>query len=164
LLRHAKSSWDDPDLDDADRPLADRGRRAAELIGDHMRADAIAPELVLCSPAVRARQTLVGLGDAVGSASIEIERALYEAHEADLLSRVRKVDGGVGSVMLVGHNPSIERFALLVAAESDLVDDVRAKYPTGALATLQFDGGGWADLGPGKAELAAFVKPRDLDR
>ena len=163
LLRHAKSSWDDPDLEDAERPLADRGRRAAGLIGDYMRANAIEPELVICSPAVRARQTLDGLGDAVGAASVEIEPRLYDAHESDLLARVRRVDGEIDSVMLIGHNPSIERLALLLAAEGDLLDEVRAKYPTGALATLVLDAGDWSEASAGEAELAGFVKPRDLE-
>jgi phosphohistidine phosphatase len=67
----------------------------------------------------------------------------------------------VGSVMLIGHNPSIERLALLLAVESDRLDELRAKYPTAALATLTFDGG-WHELRAGGAELTGFVKPRDL--
>ena len=162
LLRHAKSSWEDPELDDMDRPLAPRGRRAAERIAVHLRAHGIAPELVICSPALRARQTLDGLGDAVAAARVEIDPDLYDAHEADLLATVRKVEPGVNAVMLIGHNPSIERLALLLAAEGDLLDDLRSKFPTAALATLTFDPV-WRDLGAGEAELAAFVRPRDLE-
>jgi phosphohistidine phosphatase len=162
LLRHAKSSWDDPDLDDADRPLAPRGHAAIAKIADYIRDHRIAPELVLCSPALRARQTLDGLGDAIGDAEVEIDPTIYDAHESDLLAALRKVAPEVGSVMLIGHNPSIERLALLLAVESDRLDELRAKYPTAALATLTFDAGGWHELRAGGAELTDFVKPRDL--
>lgn len=161
LLRHAKSSWDDPDLDDADRPLAPRGIEATARIADHMRGHGVVPELVLCSPAVRARQTLDGLGDAIGDARVEIDGTIYEANESDLLERLREVEPEVGSAMMIGHNPSVQRLALLLADESDRLDELRAKYPTAALATLEFDAT-WRDLRAGGAELADFVKPREL--
>jgi len=162
LLRHAKSSWDDPDLDDADRPLAPRGREAAARIAAHIRERGITPQLVACSPALRARQTLEGLGDAIGDARVEIDPGIYDAHEADLLEILRRVDPGIESAMMIGHNPSIERLALLLAAESTLLDDLRRKFPTGALATLTFEVGDWQDLRAGGGELTEFVKPREL--
>jgi phosphohistidine phosphatase len=162
LLRHGKSSWDDPELDDFDRPLAPRGRKAAARIAAHMEEEGIAPELVICSPAQRARATLDGLGDAVAGARVDLDRDVYDAHETDLLARLREVPPEVGTVLLIGHNPSIERLALLLAAESARLDELRAKYPTAALATLTFRAPGWRELGPGGAELAAFVRPRDL--
>ena len=164
LLRHAKSSSDDPELADSERPLAPRGRDAIAAMADHMRAAGVAPDLVICSPAVRARQTLKGLGDAIGSPPVDIEPRLYEANESDLLAVVRGVDDGIPSMMMIGHNPSIERLALLLAAESDLLDALRSKFPTAALATLAADASGWRDLEPGRAQLEAFVRPRDLER
>ena len=163
LLRHAKSSWDAPDLADSDRPLAPRGRRATALIADHMRAEGIAPELVICSPAVRARQTLDGLGDAVASARVEIAPDIYEAHESDLLERARKAPEDVASVLMIGHNPSIQRLVLLLADENERLDQLRGKFPTAALATLSIESARWQDLHPGDAKLTAFVKPRDLE-
>ncbi len=162
LLRHAKSSWDDPELADFDRPLAPRGIDAARRIAAHMRASGIAPKLVLCSPAERAKETLAGLGDAVGDARVELDKDIYEATEADLLAVLRRVDPEVSSVMLVGHNPSTQRLALLLCDESDLLDALRAKYPTAALATLSIDDTAWHELRMGGAELEAFVKPKDL--
>jgi phosphohistidine phosphatase len=162
LLRHAKSSWDDPDLDDADRPLARRGREATARIAAHLRQRGVAPQLVICSPALRARQTLEGLGDAIGEARVEIDPAIYEAHESDLLESLRKVAAEVESAMMIGHNPSIERLALLLATEGDLLDELRTKFPTAALATLTFDVADWREVGPGRGELTDFVKPREL--
>ena len=162
LLRHAKSSWEDPSLDDADRPLAPRGREAATRIAAHMRERGIAPQLVICSPALRARQTLEGLGDAIGDARVEIEPTIYDAHESDLLEALRKVEPEVESTMMIGHNPSMERLALLLAAEGTLLDELRRKYPTGALATLTFDVADWGEVKAGDGELTEFVKPRDL--
>ncbi len=162
LLRHAKSSWDDPELADFDRPLAPRGVDAATRIAAHMRASGIALELVLCSPATRAKETLAGLGDAIGDARVEFEKDIYEANEADLLAVLHRVDPAVSSAMLVGHNPSIQRLALLLCEDSDLLYTVRAKYPTAALATLSIDDTEWDELRIGGAELEAFVKPKEL--
>jgi phosphohistidine phosphatase len=163
LLRHAKSSWKDETLADRERPLAGRGRKAAERMAELMRAEAIAPALVLCSPALRTRETLErvmpGLGD---EAEVEVEEALYGAGAEDLLARLHRVPPDVPSVMLVGHNPGLEQLALSLARSGERLDDLREKYPTGALATLAFQGS-WEDLRPDAAELAALVKPRELE-
>ena len=115
-----------------------------------------------CSPALRARQTLEGLGDAIGAARVEIDRAIYDAHESDLLEILRRIEPGIESTMMIGHNPSIERLALLLAAESALLDELRRKFPTAALATLAFEVADWDELRAGSGELAEFVKPREL--
>src|SRR4051794_15493439 len=106
LLRHAKSSHDDPDLADHDRPLASRGRRAAAAMGRYMRGHDLRPALVLCSSAVRARKTLDGVADGLeASPELRIESELYEASPRGLLERLRRIDEAVPSAMLVGHNP-----------------------------------------------------------
>jgi phosphohistidine phosphatase len=162
LLRHAKSSWDDPGLRDHDRPLAPRGRRAAETIARHLGEEGIAPELVLCSSSRRTRETLDRIAEALGDGvDVEIERELYAASAQELLQRLHAVHDGVGSVMLIGHNPGIEHLALTLAPKGEGVAEMRRKYPTGALATLDFEGS-WRELAPGSAELAAFVKPKRL--
>jgi phosphohistidine phosphatase len=156
LLRHAKSSWDDPSLPDHDRPLAPRGRKAAKRIGAHVRREQIPPDLVLCSPAKRARETL----DLVAPpGEIRFERELYGATAADLVERLRRVPDNVDAVMLIGHEPAIRDLAVaLIGRDSELAD---RKFPTAALATLTFTGA-WSALGPERAELAAFVTPREL--
>ena len=162
LLRHAKSSWEEPELADHERPLAPRGRRAAKLIAEHLRWESVAPALVLCSSARRTRETLEGIASALGErVAVQIECELYAASEQRLLERVRAVEEGVESVLLIGHNPGVEQLALRLAGGGDKLASVRRKYPTGALATLEF-GGRWRELGPGSAELTDFVTPKQL--
>jgi phosphohistidine phosphatase len=161
LLRHAKSSWDDPGLDDRDRPLAPRGRRASELIAGHLRREGIAPSLVLCSSARRTRQTLERVIPALDASDVSIEDGLYGASSGGLLERLREVPEDLESVMLVGHQPAIQELALDLAGDGAELARVRAKFPTAALATLLF-AGEWSELAPGSAELVAYVKPKEL--
>jgi phosphohistidine phosphatase len=164
LLRHAKSSWEDPDLVDHDRPLAPRGRRAAKLIAEHLRRQTVAPALVLCSSALRTRETLERIAPALGEeVPVQIEGELYAASEQRLLERVRAVEDGIESLLLIGHNPGVEQLALLLASSGQKVATLARKYPTGALATLEFSGR-WRELGSGSAELTGFVTPKQLAR
>ncbi len=160
LLRHAKSSWDAPALDDHDRPLAPRGRHAGELLAAHVRSEAIAPELVLCSTSVRTRATLALLGLS-GATPVVYERRLYGASERVLLERLHAVADDVASVMLVGHSSGIEDLALLLARRGERLEEMREKFPTGGLATLDFTGR-WRKLERGDAELTSYVIPREL--
>jgi phosphohistidine phosphatase len=163
LLRHAKSSHDDPALADHERPLSPRGRRAAKAMAGHLRERGIRPALVLCSQATRARQTLAGLAPALdGSPDVRIESELYEASARGLLARLQGIPGAVPSAMVIGHNPAIERLALDLAATGPDLADLARKYPTGALATLEFTGD-WRDLDADRARVVGFVKPRDLE-
>jgi phosphohistidine phosphatase len=162
LLRHAKSSWDDPTLADHDRPLAPRGRRASEAMAEHLRNERIAPELVLCSPSARTRQTLTAIAAGLGeNADVRIEDELYAASAAALLDVLHELPEEVGSVMLIAHNPGIQDLAVSLAGSGPVVERVRSKFPTAALATLELDGS-WRELAPGGVELVAFVKPKDL--
>ena len=164
VLRHAKSSWDDPELGDHDRPLAPRGRRAAKAMGGHLRRERIAPDLVLCSSARRTRETLDRIAPALGDdVAVSVEADLYAASADELLERLRTVDDDVESVMLIGHNPGLEQLALGLAGSGDELPDLRRKFPTGALATLSF-AGRWRDLALGSAELTDFVKPKQLTK
>jgi phosphohistidine phosphatase len=162
ILRHAKSSWDDPGLDDHERPLAPRGQRACKVMGEYLRTNAIEPELVLCSSSRRTRETLEGVAP---TGKRVIEAALYSATTGDLVDRLRRVPDDVGSVMLIGHNPSVQMLAMRLARrEADAGEraSLERKFPTGALATLTFECG-WSELGPGRARLAAFLTPRELN-
>jgi phosphohistidine phosphatase len=165
VLRHAKSSWENPGLDDHERPLAPRGVHALALMSEHMRAAGINPELVLCSSSRRTRETLEGIGVA---AEQLIEHELYSASAGEVLERLRRVPEGIGSAMLIGHNPTIQMLVLRLASH-DKADDgafkravVERKFPTGALATLEFDRG-WDELAAGCARLVEFVTPKELN-
>jgi phosphohistidine phosphatase len=156
LLRHAKSSWDDPSLADEDRPLAPRGRKAAKRISAHLRREQIPVGLVLCSSARRARETL----DLVAPpGEILIERELYRATATGLLERVRLVPDEIDTVMLIGHEPAIRDLAVGLVGHGSELDD--RKFPTAALATLTSTGP-WSTLAPDRAGLASFVIPREL--
>ena len=164
LLRHAKSSWDDPELADHDRPLAPRGRAAARRMATHMRKAKVRPALVLCSSAVRARQTCKAIAPGLGpSAKVSVEDALYGASSGDLLDRLQALPEDMRAVLLIGHNPAVQELASELAGDGDpaslaLLGD---NFPTGALATLDVPGG-WAQLEPGHAYLESVVVPREL--
>ena len=162
LLRHAKSSWEDPSLRDHERPLAPRGRKAAKRIARWAQENDVRPELVASSSAVRARETLERVLPGLGKPEVRIEEELYAATAEALLERVRALPDEVEEAMLVGHNPGLGDLALLLAEPGDLRERAAEKVPTGALATLEADVARWSDLEPGGARLVAFVQPREL--
>jgi phosphohistidine phosphatase len=164
LLRHAKSSWDDAHLADHDRPLSARGTRAAAAIGRHLDEAGVRPDIVVCSTARRARETLAGaLAGLGGDVDVHVESGLYTFDAADLLTRVRALPDGAASALLVGHNPAIGSLAARLAREGPHLKELRDKYPTGALATLDLEVDAWRDVAAGCGVLTAFAVPRDLD-
>ncbi len=165
LLRHAKSSWKDATLADFDRPLATRGKLAAEAVAAYIAAHDILPGQILCSPSRRTRETLriveKGLPSAV---PIRFEKGIYLAEAALLLRRLKRLSDSLSSVMVVGHNPGTEQLALMLTGAGDARarNQLAAKYPTGALAVLSADVEDWGDLRPSCARLESFVRPKDL--
>ncbi|MCC6468069.1 MAG: histidine phosphatase family protein [Alphaproteobacteria bacterium] len=165
LMRHAKSSWDDAAPDDRGRDLSARGRAAADRMGAFCGAERIAPALVLCSTARRARETLARLVPHLpGSRRIEFEDGLYLAGAAELVRRLRRVEDPVRSVMLVGHNPGLQELAATLCASGDeaALARLRGKYPTGALAEITLPIEHWRQLEIDTGMLVRFVAPRDL--
>ena len=164
LLRHAKSSWNDAGLPDRLRPLAPRGVRAAGAVARHLRTTAVAPDLVLCSPARRAVQTWEGVAPGVpGGTPVEFDEAIYHAGGDELLARLQHLPSQTESVLLVGHNPGLQDLAvdLVGAGDAELRERLETKLPTGALVTLEVPGD-WDDMGWGAATLLAYVVPREL--
>ena len=165
LLRHAKSSWADERHDDFERPLAPRGVRAAEAMADFLAREGLAPELVLCSAARRAVETWRRMA---GRLEVKpkglVEAALYLAGSEALLDRVRRVPDDHATVMLIGHNPGMETLARMLSGSGDRTARRRMaeKFPTAALAVIDFDVARWAELAPGEGRLARFVTPKDL--
>ena len=162
LLRHAKSSWADEGLPDHDRPLAPRGVKNAKRMAEHLRTVEMAPDLVLCSTALRTRQTLELVAPALADAPIELADDLYGASLEALLERLRRLPDSVGTVLVIAHNPGLEDLALHLAAPGPIRDELAVKFPTGALASLEIGQGSWADLRPGGAKLVSFTAPRSL--
>ena len=137
-------------------------RRCAAGLGRYMQQHGIQPDLILCSAAVRARETLALILAALdGEPTIEIEEGLYLASAKTLLERLRRLGDGPDSVMLIGHNPGLHDLALSMAAPGEQHVPA-AKYPTAALTELVFDGQGWPDISPGTGNLVRFVTPRSL--
>ena len=166
LLRHAKSAWSDVRLADHDRPLNRRGERAARAMADHVAAAVTRPDLVLCSTALRTRQTLAPLVDRLGTPTppILLEKSLYLASQASLLAQLRAVTDAASTVLLVGHNDGIGDLAAALAGSGspEALALLHEKYPTGTLAVLAVPGETWSGLAPGAARLVEFTRPRDL--
>lgn len=163
LLRHAKSSWSDPTLPDEQRPLAPRGRRDAKRVAKHLAQLGIEPELVLCSSALRTRETLELVRPALGATtSVVLEAELYAAGADQLVERLHAVPDGVASVLLIGHNPGLQDLALRLASAGAELTRLEAKFPTAALATLALPKATWRELSQADAALAAFVVPKQL--
>jgi phosphohistidine phosphatase len=163
ILRHAKSSWDDPGQPDHERPLAPRGRRTLPVIVDHMAAHDIRPELVLCSSARRTRETCEGIAP---SGEVLIERPLYDSSCEQLIERLRRLPAETSSVMVIGHNPAMQMLALKLAGTrgtpaSGQLAEIERKFPTGALATLRLHCE-WTALAAGCGELLDYMRPKAL--
>ena len=163
LLRHAKSDWGDADLDDFERPLAPRGRKAAPRMGRYLKEQGLQPALVLCSPARRARETLDLLLTALASPpEISYLKTLYLAPPSRLLAVLRRQSPDCGRILLIGHNPGLHRLALALAGGQAGAPAQRLaeKFPTAALA--RFRVAAWDSLGEVPSALVEFVRPRDL--
>ena len=163
VLRHAKSDWDDPALRDFDRPLNERGRNAAKAIGRELHKRGIEPDLVLSSPALRAKQTIDGVQEGFGQDfdPIEIPR-IYNAEPETLIDLVRSTPSGAKRLMIVGHNPGLQELVLALSENGELRDEAAQKYPTGTLAEIHFDAREWPDVALGTGRLVTLLKPRDL--
>jgi phosphohistidine phosphatase len=161
LVRHAKSSWDQPDVADHDRPLAPRGRRAATALSKHLQGLGEPADLVLCSSAARTVETLERIRPALpADTSIEVDERLYAADADELLAHVRHVPATVTCV-LIGHNPGIGDLAVMLAGHGDRAarTAMAAKFPTAALARLAIDQR-WSAVEAGAATLDEFWTPR----
>ncbi len=165
LLRHAKSSWDDPGLDDHDRVLNRRGKAAVPVIGGWLSSRRHIPDLVLCSSAVRTRQTIDGLRKAIaGIPAPIIEADLYHASPERMLERLRALPRTCSTVMLVGHQPGIGSLTRQLADGTETRRCRRAfeHFPTAAAAVLELTADDWRNLHYGSARFTDFAKPKEL--
>lgn len=166
LLRHAKSAWSDPRLEDHERPLNRRGERAAGDLADHVARRGPRPDLILCSTSMRTRQTLAPIVKKMSSPAppILLEKGLYLAPAETLLAHLRAAPDTAATIMLIAHNDGIWQLAEALAGRgpAEALARLKEKYPTGALATLRVADRPWRELTLGSAELVAFVRPRDL--
>jgi phosphohistidine phosphatase len=166
LLRHAKSDWSEPRPRDHERVLAARGRTAAPKIGTYMARHALVPDLAICSTATRARETW----DLVAAAfdhDIEIayDPRLYEVAASTLLAVIKETARSVHSLIVIGHNPGLRDLAehLMAAGDVDVRQQLLEKFPTAALAVIDFPTDDWSKLHPRAGRLDRFVYPRMLE-
>ena len=166
LLRHAKSSWDDVELDDFERPLSKRGASAAPEMGRAISRLGLKPDLVLSSSAVRTRATvaLVLLEFDPPAPEVRFDEGLYLASPAMILTAIRSVEASVKTLLVVGHNPGMHGLAMELAgvAKREDMAQMATKFPTAALACMTFDADAWQDVGPGLGQLKVFLTPRTL--
>ncbi|HZV17983.1 MAG TPA: histidine phosphatase family protein [Sphingobium sp.] len=170
VLRHAKSDWGDVSLRDFDRGLNKRGDRAAALMGRWAARNDVTPERIIASPAVRVVETLHRFTQAHGGCPEPLfDMRLYLA-SAPMIAEVIAGIGGIADRLLIaGHSTGVEEFILACVpddGDSPLRDEVEAKFPTAALAVLDFDMADWSGFAHdfvGRARLRTFVRPRDLD-
>lgn len=156
LLRHAKSSWKDPDLQDFDRPLNGRGRKAAPLVGQVIRKRKLGIDLILCSPATRARQTASLVKESARlTAELLYDERIYDADAARLLEVVSQAAESAGALMLVGHNPGMEELLTVLAGEGH-------RMPTAAMACVALDVEKWGKIRARAGRLEWLVCPKEL--
>ena len=156
LLRHAKSSWDDASLPDFERPLNERGRRAAPLMGEFMRRQKIRPDLVICSPARRTRETIARVLEAAGmTTEVRYDERIYEASVQALLDVVSGIEEDKLEVMLVGHNPGLENLLERLTGTAE-------RMPTAALAMITLNAEKWDEAQTKGGRLDRLVKAKEL--
>lgn len=165
LMRHAKAVASSPDFGDLGRPLNARGRRAAAAVARDLRRRGASPDLILCSPSRRTRETLdeiLGVYEPAPPARLEPE--LYLAEAGRLIDRFRQIEADSGCALLIGHNEGLAEAAISLATVGEPTDlaAMRAKFPTGAVAWLRFPVDDWTQLGRTRGELVAFIRPRDV--
>jgi phosphohistidine phosphatase len=160
LLRHAKSRWDEPGVDDHDRGLGPRGEHDAPLMGRHAARRGWQPELVLCSTA---RRTMLTAAAFLSAAQFKVEvrylRSIYLAEATTLLDLLRQQRSE--SIMLVGHDPGIHELALLLVG-SHATESLQRKFPTASIAVIDVEARSLGEVAPGTGTLRAFVRPKDL--
>ena len=165
LLRHAKAETNRPGSGDFDRALTETGREAAIRIGEAIRSRGYSPSLALCSPARRTRETLglITLGLAVEPESHYLGD-IYDGEPEDLLEVIQAYGASAPTLLLVGHNPGLQRLALMVGApnEDESGRAIGEKFPTGALAVFDVPIEDWSALRRSSARLEAFIAPREL--
>jgi phosphohistidine phosphatase len=163
LFRHAKSGEkNNPNIEDFDRPLSQKGLKAAPKMGKAMRGHKLVPDLILCSPSVRTRQTLdLAAAEAWDSyPDARFEKRLYEASQTALLKALKELPSSTAHVMVVGHNPGLQELAARLAPpDSEARHQLSEKLPTAAIVSFSFDVENWKDLKPGTGQLQLSISP-----
>jgi len=168
LLRHAKSDWSDPALGDHDRPLSGRGLKAAPRVAAVMARKGYIPALCLTSTALRAGNTVdLVLAGLPGSGDVPVRRlaALYDFGSGrEVRDAIAENGGNTSPLLVVGHNPAFHALALSLVADGkkSAMAELRRKYPTAALAVIDFPIATWAELAQARGRLVDFIRPKAI--
>ena len=155
LLRHAKSDWTDESLPDFERPLNERGREACETISDFLKEENIQPELIICSPAARARETIkIIMRTAQLQSALRFDERIYEASLGRLMGLISQIENEAESALLVGHNPGFEQLVKALSGRNETM-------PTAALAKITLRASNWSSV-PAGGTLDWIVRPKEL--
>jgi phosphohistidine phosphatase len=154
-MRHAKSSWAEADLADFDRPLNERGKRNALFMGNVMHENDYAPDIILSSPAVRARETalLVKEGGKLNS-ELQFDDRIYEASPQTLIQIVSGISDRYSSAMLIGHNPGIEGFIRSLTGTLE-------PMPTASIAAIELNAASWSGVAANSSRVVKVIRPKD---
>jgi phosphohistidine phosphatase len=165
IMRHAKSDWGDAGLPDFDRPLNERGKKAAKRVGRELRRRRIRFDCVLASPAKRVRETLDFLAEGYGELPpAQFDERIYEAMPDTLLELVRHISNEVHSPLLVGHNPGLQQLVLNLTSDdgSGYKKTVAAKFPTAVVAVITLPAVRWDEVEPGTGQIRELILPREI--
>jgi phosphohistidine phosphatase len=155
VMRHAKSSWENADLSDFERPLNERGLRAAPFMGALLREKNFAPDLILSSPARRAAQTAEAVKRAAGfSAAVKFDERIYEASPHALLYLLAETGDEFNRALLVGHNPGLEGLIKILTGKLEAM-------PTAALAEIELNIARWSEISPERGNLISLIRPKE---
>ncbi len=166
MLRHAKSSWGDPLLRDKDRPLNARGKTQARQIGSHLTQQGITPDLIICSTAKRARQTLKQVSkNWQTDAETIFEDRLYLASTGTIISLLASIGTNASHIMIIGHNPGFHKLAYTLAktGNKDDLATLGERYPTATLCVIKSKAIEWQHIDDGTGELVLFTSPKSLN-
>lgn len=161
-MRHAKTERDAPSGRDFDRALTERGWSDAERVGAELRDRGFAIDYAVCSPAVRAAETLTAVQRGYGEISSTYAPAIYEAGVADLIEVIRDQDDTAGKLLLIGHNPGLQQLVLGLAVAGPLLDRIAEAFPTSAVAVLDLAADRWREIELNAATFTALIIAKDL--
>lgn len=156
IIRHAKSSWSDETLDDFERPLNKRGKANAPMMGERLKKKGVMPDIIISSPAKRAKSTAEIIAKQIGYKNILFLDDIYEATSETLSKIVKSLDESYKVVFLVGHNPSLNELAYKLAGFSENI-------PTCGIVEIEFKCKKWVEIAPANAKLAMFDYPKNSD-
>jgi phosphohistidine phosphatase len=165
FLRHAKSSWPSSGMQDAARPLSERGQAAAHLMGAYMAHHSLIPDRILCSPALRTRETWAGIAtEWPSNMDVVFDPRLYQATPQSILSVIRVQHEAARTLLVIGHNPGLQQAAelLIAAGDVELRERLREKFPTAALAVIDFAIDKWRTIHERSGRLDRYIVPRSV--